>query len=112
MGDHFSPYSDNPTKQLWFDGLPTRVDPRALVYFYLPGDYKNRKKNGYISFPISADAPQEEICTDDNDKEVARIDATYSWNGLNNGYQYDDISVNNGLINGALGKYGYGVVPP
>lgn len=112
LGDHFSPYSDNPTKQLWFDGLPTRVDPRALVYFYLPGDYKNRKKNGYISFPISADAPQEEICTDDNDKEVARIDATYSWNGLNNGYQYDDISVNNGLINGALGKYGYGGTTP
>lgn len=113
LDKHFSPYTDNPTKQMWFDGLPTHVDPRALVYFYLPGDYKNRKTNGYVSFPTSDKAPQIQICTDENDKEQARIDATYSWNGLNNGYYNDEHAVSNGLINGSsLGSYGYAGTAP
>lgn len=113
LENHFSPYTDNPTKQLWFDGLPTHVDPRALVYFYLPGDYKNRKTNGYVSFPINKECPQIQICTDASGNEEARIDATYTWNGLNNGFYNDDHAVNNGLINGStLGAYGYAGTTP
>lgn len=112
LDKHYTSNTDNPTKQLFFDGLPEYVDPRALVYFYLPGDYKNRKTNGYLGFPAHKDAPQEEICVDENGNEVARINATFAWNGMPAGFWNDEDAQTNGIMNGQLGKYGYGGTIP
>ncbi|MCQ2173775.1 MAG: SusD/RagB family nutrient-binding outer membrane lipoprotein [Bacteroidales bacterium] len=43
--------TDSPTQGYFFDGLPSKLDPRALAYFSLPGDYDNRIETGYCSFP-------------------------------------------------------------
>lgn len=110
LDKHWSPYTDNPTKQLFFDALPTRVDPRALLYFFLPGDYANRKINGYVAsyFDEAEKGPHVQICTDANGNELARVDGTYSWNGLTCSYYNDDDALYNGIVNGSsLGSWGY-----
>lgn len=87
--EHFSPYTDNPSKGLWMDGIPYSVDPRAFKLFYLPedkeaenysswgeGNYSVRNKEnvrGLISLTNSADT-------------VAFVRPAYSWNGVGNGY--------------------------
>ena len=47
----YEEYTDNPTQGFFFDGIPSKIDPRALAYFCLPGDYDNRIETGYANFP-------------------------------------------------------------
>ena len=116
--DYYSETSDNPTKQYFFDGLPETLDPRAFVYFTLPGDYNNRIETGYATFPGSVNAYQktgmfrkEKI--DDKEKPGAQkdtmimitgsdVDATYAWNGLPAGWTQDDKVALNGLVTGQM----------
>lgn len=119
LDKHWEATTDNPTQQYFFDALPTKVDPRALVYFFLPGDYNNRTKSGVVSAFTNASGkyPQVQICFDkdgENEKEVARVDATYAWNGLTAGWSKDDKTKTNGLVNGSqtLGAGGYGGTYP
>ena len=116
LDKHFEATSDNPTQQYFFDGLPTRVDPRALVYFFLPGDYNNRNKSGVVSAFTNSDgrSPQEQICFNTgsdgtSEEEVARVDATYAWNGLPAGWYNDDLISTNGIVKGSqtCGNRGY-----
>lgn len=108
---HWEPNTDNPTKQLFFDGLPSKVDPRALLYYFLPGDYKNRTQTGYVAYFTNPKAPQLEKLwakDDQNKTALATVDATYCWNGLTAGYSSDEKATTNGLVNGSdLGGYGY-----
>lgn len=108
---HWEPNTDNPTKQLFFDGLPSKVDPRALLYYFLPGDYKNRTQTGYVAYFTNPKAPQVEKLwakDDQNKTALATVDATYCWNGLTAGYSNDEKATTNGLVNGSdLGGYGY-----
>lgn len=111
LDQHWEPNTDNPTKQIFFDGLPSRIDPRALLYYFLPGDYTNRKVTGYESYFTNAKAPQVQKVWakgDDSQKALATIDATFTWNGLTAGYSNDEAATQNGLVNGSdLGSYGY-----
>lgn len=111
LENHWEAYTDNPTKQLFFDGLPSKVDPRALLYFFLPGDYPNRKQSGYVGPFTSAKAPQVEKCWNKGDETktaVATVDATFTWNGLTAGWGNDEKTSQNGIVNGSdLGGYGY-----
>ena len=77
-------YTDNPTKQLWFDGLPEYTDPRALYFYHLPGDYKNRKVNGYMSQP-KYEATEISVAG-------KTVDLKYNWNGLPCGWGLDDVA--------------------
>jgi hypothetical protein len=108
---HWEPNTDNPTKQFFFDGLPSKVDPRALLYYFLPGDYKNRTQTGYVSYFTNPKAPQVEKLwakDDQNKTALATVDATYCWNGLTAGYSGDEKATTNGLVSGSdLGGYGY-----
>lgn len=111
LDQHWEENTDNPTKQLFFDALPSKVDPRALLYYFLPGDYTNRKQTGYDSYFTNTNAPQVQKVWqkgDDAQTALATIDATFTWNGLNAGYSHDEKATQNGLVNGSnLGSYGY-----
>lgn len=111
LDQHWEANTDNPTKQLFFDGLPSKVDPRALLYFFLPGDYTNRTQTGYVAYFTNAKAPQvQKVWTkgDDSQTPLATIDATFTWNGLTAGWSNDEKTSTNGLVNGSnLGGYGY-----
>ncbi len=115
LEDHWEEKTDNPTKQYFFDALPTKVDPRALVYYFLPGDYTNRTKSGVVSAFTNEDgrSPQVQICykaeDDGSETELARVDATFAWNGLTAGWTKDDKTTTNGIVNGSqtCGNRGY-----
>ena len=122
--------SDNPTAGYFFDGIPSRIDPRAFVYYCLPGDASKRKEAGpgfmVANKPYKDGKPDGNYTkihlsnsnyTDgegDNAKYVFAddylIDATFAWNGLPLGYGYDDKARLNGLIAGDpylnQGQYG------
>ena len=113
--NHFAVNTDNPTKQYFFDALPSVIDPRAFVYFFLPGDYANRKVNGYVQNFLSANARQTEGMYDEDGKliEGTETDATYCWNGLPAGWLNDQSMGTNGLANGdGVSTYGYGGTYP
>ena len=38
--NHYPVTTDNPTKQLWMDGIPEHLDPRALKVWCLTNDEK------------------------------------------------------------------------
>lgn len=101
----FGPYTDNPTKQYYFLGLPENVDPRALYYFHLPGDYYNRNANGYMS-GYDGYRGFTDVTYGDN-----TYDTKYSWNGLTCGWGRDDIAVNNPFWNGSTGASYYSCIP-
>ncbi len=115
LEDHWENTTDNPTQQYFFDALPTKVDPRALVYYFLPGDYTNRTKSGVVSAFTNEDgrSPQVQICykaeDDGSETELARVDATFAWNGLTAGWTKDDKTTTNGIVNGSqtCGNRGY-----
>lgn len=126
--------SDNPTVGYFFDGIPSKIDPRAFVYYALPGDAANRKEAG-PGF-MSANKPYKDGKPDGNytkahlsnsnytegEGDSAKyvfaddylIDATFAWNGLPLGYGYDDKASFNGPINGDpyLNGNAYGVTYP
>ena len=98
-GKLYEEYTDNPTKGYFFDGLPTYVDPRALAYFNLPGDYDNRKETGYCTF-MRHDIPVMSVLSKDDD---IKIDATYAFNGLQCGFGNDDHLEKTPFINNDYG---------
>lgn len=109
--------TDSPTQGYFFDGLPSKLDPRALAYFSIPGDYDNRIETGYCNFPsITSAFPDGKIlvplCNSNysekgaDDKPVYtfaddfKVDATFAYNGLIAGFGYDEKAGFNGPING------------
>ncbi len=95
--------TDSPTWGYFFDGIPSNLDPRALVYFTLPSDYSNRVETGYASFPNST-APFN-VALDKANKAL-EINTSFSWNGLIAGYGRDDKAKGNGLVDASGGTYG------
>lgn len=106
----FAEYTDNPTKQYYFLGLPENVDPRALYYFHLPADYYNRKANGYLG-GYDSYRSFTDVYPNDNDSTVV-YDCSYSWNGLTCGWGYDDVATNsNDFWNGSTGASYFSCIP-
>ena len=95
--------TDSPTWGYFFDGIPSKLDPRALVYFTLPSDYSNRIETGYASFPNST-APLNIAIDKAND--ALQINTSFAWNGLIAGYGRDDKAKGNGLVDASGGNYG------
>ena len=104
--------TDSPTYGYFFDGIPSKIDPRALVYYTLPCDYAFRKETGYASFPnwYYWDFANDHVRNtpaivdgkeypyfgplvapiDKLDENSAEIDASFAFNGLIAGYGRDD----------------------
>ena len=95
--------TDSPTWGYFFDGIPSKLDPRALVYFTLPSDYSNRIETGYASFPNST-APLNVAL--DKANNSLQINTSFAWNGLIAGYGRDDKAKGNGLVDASGGNYG------
>lgn len=122
--DHYELSTDNPTKGFFFDGLPEKLDPRMFKYFFLPGDYPNRAKNGYYgySFTATEDEPYRQYETvykvgDDGnlqffaDSAKLVVNANFAWNGVPAGYWWDDKVALNGLSCWSGGKiFRYGIL--
>ena len=108
FANHFEDNSDNPTKQILFDGLPEKRDPRMLLYYFLPGDYTNRAVTGYDPYFTQAAARQKEYMLDANGDKIegTDFDATFTWNGMPAGIWDDETAAFNGVVNGD-GSYGY-----
>ena len=111
----YEEYTDNPTQGFFFDGIPSKIDPRALAYFCLPGDYDNRIETGYANFPSAKKFKDGKIVVPLSNSNYTKgegdaaeiifaddymIDATFAWNGLPCGFGYDDKASYNGLFNG------------
>jgi len=90
-------YTDSPTQGYFFDGIPQYIDPRAFVYFCLPGDYDNRKESGYISFMRLSETTQSKVhinnlYKDEKNKiycDDSMIETKFAFNGLPAGFGYD-----------------------
>ena len=99
----YEEYTDSPTWGYFFDGIPSKLDPRALAYFTLPSDYNNRIETGYASFPNST-APF--MIALDKANDALQINTSFAWNGLIAGYGRDDKAKGNGLVDASGGNYG------
>ena len=95
--------TDSPTWGYFFDGIPSKLDPRALAYFTLPSDYSNRIETGYATFPNST-APYNVAL--DKANNALQINTSFAWNGLIAGYGRDDKAKGNGLVDASGGNYG------
>ena len=95
--------TDSPTWGYFFDGIPSKLDPRALVYFTLPSDYSNRIETGYAPFPNST-APLN--VNMDKANGALEVNASFAWNGLIAGFGRDDKAKGNYLIDASGGNYG------
>ena len=105
--------TDSPTWGYFFDGIPSKIDPRAFAYYVLPCDYSNRIETGYANFPNHA-APLTSPIDEANFDSAKTFDISYNWNGLVCGYGYDDIFTSkNALYNSTKGeKLNYGKTYP
>ena len=102
-------YTDSPTWGYFFDGIPSKIDPRAFAYFVLPGDYDNRIETGYATFP-RATVPVTPVL--DKNAQAMPLDVSYAWNGMIAGYGYDDkFTGKNGLYE-TSGSMHYGKTYP
>lgn len=80
--------TDSPTWGYFFDGIPSRIDPRAFAYYSLPGDYDRRIETGYCTSP-RVETPITPYL--DKKNEALPIDVSYSWNGMVSGWAFDDV---------------------
>jgi hypothetical protein len=105
--------TDSPTWGYFFDGIPSKIDPRAFAYYVLPSDYDNRIETGYANFP-SSKAPLMTPIDEANFANAPQFDVSFSWNGLPCGYGYDDLFTSkNALYNSSNGsKLNYGKTYP
>ena len=105
----YEEYTDSPTWGYFFDGIPSKIDPRAFVYFVLPGDYDNRIETGYANFP-SAAVPVTPVL--DKAAQALPLDVSYAWNGLIAGYGYDDKFTGKSGLYETSGSMHYGKTYP
>lgn len=87
---HFSEYTDNPTKQFWMDGIPSSVDPRAFKLFFLPQDKKASNFSDYCAdgnYEVRGKENIRGLVSLTNEKDtLAFVNPSFSWNGMPNGY--------------------------
>ena len=105
--------TDSPTWGYFFDGIPSKIDPRAFAYYVLPCDYDNRIETGYANFPRHS-VPLTSPIDEANFGSARKFDISFAWNGLVCGYGYDDLFTSkNALYNSSNGeKLNYGKTYP
>lgn len=110
LGQDYSEFvetnSDNPVTGMFFDGLPSKIDPRAFVYFTLPNDGPNLKLNYFPYFRNARALLDDEYMCENVDGNPKRIMSTvickkYAFNGAPIGWGADEKINDNGLFNGS-----------
>ena len=111
--NHFPVTTDNPTKQLWMDGIPEHLDPRALVVWNLtndktapnfPADQASQGVNNHDKHGM--------LDPDNTGNKLVMIDAQFTWNGYPAGtrgawcksFSYNDVLGNAWDTTPMLGK--------
>ena len=85
--NHFPICTDNPMKQMWMDGIPEYLDPRALVVWWLCNDetaenIPNTAGPGYQAYQGLANHDQRGMLDPaDPSKTLVKIDGQFTWNG-------------------------------
>ena len=75
---HFPVTTDNPTKQLWMNGIPEYLDPRALVVWCLTNDADATNFPSAASQGVKNHAAHSMLA---NETTAIEIDAQFTWNG-------------------------------
>lgn len=81
--DHFTMKTNDPFAGFWLDGLPNKIDPRAIKAYIIPGDFTNPNFNSYPSWDNTAKTTSRTLT--DGTAAIKTIDAKYTWNAYANG---------------------------
>lgn len=83
---HFVANTDNPTKQYWLDGIPEKLDPRALKIYWLVNDYaaENALKNDGTDKSVNINSDGATLRDRDGSGDIT-IKGEFTWNGLSSG---------------------------
>lgn len=93
--NHFSLFTDNPSKGLWMDGIPYSVDPRAFKLFFLPEDYDAEHFfTGFLAegwpynqYKVRGNTNLRAIINPENQKDTLLfVNPKMTFNGVGNGY--------------------------
>lgn len=110
---HFPATTDNPTKQMWMDGIPEYLDPRALTVWCLTNDENAANFPDQGSQGVKNHAEHGMLDPNDTDKKLVEIDAQFTWNGYPAGtrsawstetFRYNDVLGNMWDTTPMLGK--------
>lgn len=82
---HFVGNTDDPTKQYWLDGIPEKLDPRALKMFWLVNDTKAENMIDASSKGTAINPEGSELLLDDEAKNTIKVSGAYTWNGVPSG---------------------------
>ncbi|MFV0247502.1 MAG: SusD/RagB family nutrient-binding outer membrane lipoprotein [Tenacibaculum sp.] len=83
--NHFTKYTNNPSKGFWFDGLHYAIDPRAYANFAIPGDFDNPQFNSYPLLNIEQTHNTVRSLLKDDGSALKNIDGAFTWNALSIG---------------------------
>lgn len=85
---HFVGNTDNPTKQYWLDGIPEKLDPRALKMYWLVND--NNAENKLVKEDkVAVINPDGAKLLNRNGSGDIMLKGELCWNGLPSGVNRD-----------------------
>jgi len=95
--NHFTTMTNDPSAGYWLDGLPNKIDPRALKAFFIPGDFDNSNffKNGKDS--------ETTVDTLVSGNNKLAVNTKYTWNAFSLG-DWAAKGTNNRLRSTLVGK--------
>jgi len=77
--NQFTTMTNDPSAGYWLDGLPNKIDPRALKAFFVPGEFLNRNYFNY-----SADS-RKNVDTLVNGTTKIPVNTKFTWNAFTTG---------------------------
>ncbi|MCS4166790.1 MULTISPECIES: SusD/RagB family nutrient-binding outer membrane lipoprotein [Sphingobacterium] len=95
--NHFTTMTNDPSAGYWLDGLPNKIDPRALKAFFIPGDFSNQ------NFFMNGDDSETTVDTLVNGSTKIAVNTKYTWNAFSLG-DWAAKGTNNRLRSTLVGK--------
>ncbi|WP_286859984.1 MULTISPECIES: SusD/RagB family nutrient-binding outer membrane lipoprotein [Sphingobacterium] len=95
--NHFTSMTNDPSAGYWLDGLPNKIDPRALKAFFIPGDFNNQ------NFFDNGDDSKKTVDTLVNGNTKIAVNTKYTWNAFSLG-DWAAKGTNNRLRSTLVGK--------
>jgi len=95
--NHFTSMTNDPSAGYWLDGLPNKIDPRALKAFFIPGDFNNQ------NFFDNGDDSKKTVDTLVNGNAKIAVNTKYTWNAFSLG-DWAAKGTNNRLRSTLVGK--------
>lgn len=95
--NHFTTMTNDPSAGYWLDGLPNKIDPRALKAFFIPGDFSNP------NFFMNGDDSETTVDTLVNGNTKIAVNTKYTWNAFSLG-DWAAKGTNNRLRSTLVGK--------